>query len=73
MQQGDAQMASSDSTAPPHAAGYRELAVAMRAMVPMLRHEEARNQLELLAVHYERLAEFVDSKGPLTSAANTET
>jgi hypothetical protein len=65
-------MTSSDSTAPPHAAGYRELAIAMRAMVPTLTGEEARNQLELLAVHYERLAEFVDSTGPLTRAANTE-
>jgi hypothetical protein len=65
-------MKSSDSTAPPHAAGYRELAIAMRAIVPTLTHEEARNQLELLATHYERLAEYVDSTASLTTAANTK-
>jgi hypothetical protein len=41
-------------------------------MVPTLADAEARYEVEWLAFHYERLAEFVDSTGSVTRAANTE-
>ena len=46
---------------------YRDRANAIRARLPTLQDDEAYNELYLLATHYERLAEFADSSGPLGS------
>ncbi len=46
---------------------YREMARAIRARLPTLQDEEVIIELYLLATHYERLAEFADSSGPLAS------
>ena len=37
---------------------YREIARAIRELTPAVRHLEAREELELLALRYQRLAEF---------------
>jgi hypothetical protein len=37
---------------------YREIARAIRELTPTVRHLEAREELELLALRYQRLAEF---------------
>lgn len=46
---------------------YRDRADAIRARLPMLQDDEVFNELYLLAAHYERLAEFVESSGSLAS------
>jgi hypothetical protein len=59
---------SSDSTPSEHSEQsrhYRELASAIRARLPTLLDEEVINELYLLAIHYERRAEFSDSLGSL--------
>jgi hypothetical protein len=45
----------------------------MRSLAPTLTDAKARYEVEWLAFHYERLAEFVDSTGPVTRAANRKT
>ncbi len=40
---------------------YREMARYMRALVPMLKHSEAVEDLRLLAARYERLAEYLEA------------
>ena len=49
---------------------YRARARAIRARLPMLQDDEVFNELYLLAAHYERLAEFAESSGPLASVGN---
>jgi hypothetical protein len=44
---------------------YRDRATAIRARLPTLQDDEVYNELYLLAAHFERLAEFADSSGPL--------
>jgi hypothetical protein len=39
---------------------YRESARAMRALIPTMRDPEAKEQLGLIALQYERLAEGLD-------------
>ena len=51
----------------PQSRFYRERASAIRARLPKLHDDEVFNELYLLAAHYERLAEFVDSSGSLAS------
>jgi transposase len=46
---------------------YREVASAIRHRLPAIQDEEIYSELYLLAAHYERLAEFADSSGPLAS------
>ena len=46
---------------------YRDRASAIRARLPTLQDDEVFNELYLLAVHYERLAEFAESSGSLAS------
>jgi hypothetical protein len=46
---------------------YRDRANAIRARLPTLQDDEVYNELYLLAAHYERLAEFAESSGPLGS------
>lgn len=41
---------------------YRELAVAMRGLVPAMKHQETRGDLQRLAADYDRLAEFAESR-----------
>lgn len=41
---------------------YRALAASMRARIPSLQSEEARNELGALAADYERLATYLESK-----------
>jgi hypothetical protein len=45
---------------------YREFARAIRAFAPTLGYPEARNELLLLAAHYEKLAGFVEAVARLT-------
>ena len=46
---------------------YRERASAIRARLPGVQDEEEFSELYLLAAHFERLAQFVDSSGSLGS------
>jgi hypothetical protein len=48
---------------------YREMADAIRALVPMLRFREARNELWLLANNYEWLADYLETHPALSEAA----
>ena len=59
--------ASAPSKRSEHSRYYRDQASAIRARLPTLQDEEAFNELYLLAVHYERLAEFAESSGSLGS------
>ena len=40
---------------------YREVACALREVIPTLRHSRSREELESVAVCYEKLAEYRDS------------
>ena len=40
---------------------YREVAHALREVIPTLRHSRSREELESVAVCYEKLAEYRDS------------
>jgi hypothetical protein len=44
---------------------YHDRAIAIRARLPVVEDDEAFIELYLLAAYYERLAEFVESSGPL--------
>lgn len=46
---------------------YREIARALRELAPSLRHTEVREELELLALRYQRLAEFREELSMLHS------
>jgi len=46
---------------------YRDRAIAIRARLPTLKDDEIFIELYLPAAHYERLAEFAESSGPLGS------
>ena len=48
---------------------YREMADAIRALAPMLRFREARNELWLLANNYEWLADYLETHPALSEAA----
>lgn len=38
---------------------YREIANAVRSLIPLMEYEEVRAQLRLLAARYERLAKYL--------------
>ena len=59
--------ASASSTQSEQSRQYRDRANAIRARLATLQDDEVYNELYLLAAHYERLAEFADSSGPLGS------
>ena len=40
---------------------YREMAEDIRKLVPHMKHVEAAEDMRLLAVHYEALAEYVEA------------
>jgi hypothetical protein len=44
---------------------YREIATEIRALFPMLKNPETREELRLLAARYERLAKYL-KKAPAT-------
>lgn len=57
-----------DGNATEHVVVYREIARALLEVAPMLRHPEAREELESLAVRYQRLAEYREELCRLQSA-----
>src|SRR5215469_1458630 len=50
------------SSSPPETTNYRELAGAMRGLVPAMKHQEARGDLQRLSADYDRLAEFANAR-----------
>jgi hypothetical protein len=50
-----------DMDAPGQAKRYREMARAIRAIIPSLTYSEARGELDVLALRYERLAQSLDT------------
>ena len=51
-------MTDADSATPTHS--YREIACAIRALIPLMKYSEVRDQLCLLALQYEKLAQSLD-------------
>jgi len=49
-------MTSTDSVGPAKAERYREIANSVRALIPSMRNPEVRDQLDVLALEYEKLA-----------------
>jgi hypothetical protein len=41
---------------------YREMACAIRALIPLMKYSEVRNQLCLLALQYEKLARSLEGR-----------
>jgi hypothetical protein len=62
-------MQQADKSPPVSSNYYREMADAIRALAPMLRFREARNELWLLAKNYEWLADYLDTHPALGDAA----
>ncbi|HYL70217.1 MAG TPA: hypothetical protein VEY89_02820 [Candidatus Dormibacteraeota bacterium] len=58
-----------EKPAPVYTNYYRDMAEAIRALAPMLRFREARNELWLLANNYEWLADYLDTHPALSEAA----
>jgi hypothetical protein len=55
-------MMDSDSGTPGRGADcYRAEASRLRALIPLMHHAAARDHLDLLAVEYEKLADFVEA------------
>jgi hypothetical protein len=49
------------SSAVPHAELYREIALAIRALLPLLQHSDIKAELAVLAIRYEKLALYVEA------------
>ena len=54
-------MTDTDPATPPSAKHYREMALSVRNLIPLMEHVEVRVQLSALALQYERLAEGVEA------------
>ena len=54
-------MTDADSATPIESVRYREMARDIRALVRMLKHSEAIEDLRLLAARYERLADHLEA------------
>jgi hypothetical protein len=54
-------MTTSDSVGPAKAERYREIANSVRALIPSMRSEEVRDQLDVLALEYEQLARCLEA------------
>jgi hypothetical protein len=52
-------MTDNDSITPARAGRYQEMAIRLHALVSLMKTSEARDQLSVLAVEYERLAQCV--------------
>jgi len=54
-------MTSTDSVGPAKAERYREIANSVRALIPSMRNPEVRDQLDVLALEYEKLAHCLEA------------
>lgn len=54
-------MTQPESAAPTQKNRYREMALAVRALIPSMQYADARDQLSLLALQYERLAQGLEA------------
>ena len=55
-------MTDKDSVTPPKAANrYRETANSIRALIPLMQYAAVRDQLSVLAVEYDKLAECIEA------------
>lgn len=55
-------MTDADSATPIQSDLYREMACAIRALIPLMKYSEARDQLRLLALQYEKLAQSLEGR-----------
>jgi hypothetical protein len=55
-------MTDADSATPAQSDLYREMACAIRALIPLMKYSEARDQLCLLALQYEKLAQSLEGR-----------
>jgi hypothetical protein len=55
-------MTDADSATPIQSDLYREMACAIRALIPLMKYSEVRDQLCLLALQYEKLARSLEGR-----------
>jgi hypothetical protein len=54
-------MTDTDPATPSPANQYREMALSVRNLIPLMEHPEVRAQLSMLALQYEKLAEGLEA------------
>lgn len=54
-------MTDTDRPTPSPAKHYREMALSVRNLIPLMEHTEVRDQLATLALQYEKLAEGLEA------------
>jgi hypothetical protein len=61
-------MTDADSATPIQSDLYREMACAIRALIPLMKYSEVRDQLCLLALQYEKLAQSLEGRVRISAA-----